>query len=174
MTGSVTRYKKRTKVNVGWLKASISYFRFMYMSQMEKCVEKSNLMRHSPYILQHYSPPDSLNWSIGDSQGRLTDWILHFHQKNHQAKFITAFCVFWINYSSTKVNSEWTRMLSSRMRTVRNSSRLLGGVPVPRGCTWSRGCTCPGGIPGPGGCTWSQGVPAQVLPPVDRQTGVKT
>ena len=33
------------------------------------------------------------------------------------------------------------------MRTVRNSSRLLGG-----GCTWS------GGWPGPGGCTWSWGV----------------
>ena len=38
---------------------------------------------------------------------------------------------------------------------------VLGGVPVPRGCTWS------GGVPGPGGggvylvlmggCTWSQG-----------------
>ena len=61
-------------------------------------------------------------------------------------------------------------MHSSRMCTVRNSSRLLGGVPGPGGCTcW--------GVPGPGG-TWSQGgvsargVPAQVLtpPPVNRMT----
>ena len=31
---------------------------------------------------------------------------------------------------------------------------VLGGVPGPRGCTWSQG-----GVPGPRGCTWSQGVP---------------
>ena len=35
-----------------------------------------------------------------------------------------------------------TRMHSSRMRTVRNSSRLLG-----------EGGTCPGGVPAHGGCT---------------------
>ena len=57
-------------------------------------------------------------------------------------------------------------MHSSRMRTVRNSSRLLGGVPgpggvpvgggvyLPGGCTWSRGCTCRG-------CTWSRGCTCQ-------------
>ena len=46
-----------------------------------------------------------------------------------------------------------TRMHSSRMRTVRNSSRLPGG------CTWSRGVyLVRGGLPGPqGGCTWSPG-----------------
>ena len=38
-------------------------------------------------------------------------------------------------------------MHSSRMPTVRSSSRLLGG------CTWSHG-----GVPGPGGCTWSWGM----------------
>ena len=75
-----------------------------------------------------------------------------------------------------------TRMHSSRMRTVHNNSRLLGGVYlVPGECTWSGGCTWsgwvylvwgggtfPGGVPRPGGCTWSQGgvpgpegVPAQ-------------
>ena len=65
-------------------------------------------------------------------------------------------------------------MHSSRMRTVRNSSRLLGG-------TWSRGVYLPGG------CTWSQGVylvlgctcsggylPRYSPLPVGRQTGVKT
>ena len=45
----------------------------------------------------------------------------------------------------TARNAKQTRMHSSRMRTVRNSSRLRGGIPVP------------GGVPGPGGCTWSQG-----------------
>ena len=64
---------------------------------------------------------------------------------------------------------------------------LVGGVPGPKGCTWSLG-----GVPGPGGvylvpggCTWFQGVylvlgvylvpggvPGQVLPTVDRQTPV--
>ena len=48
-------------------------------------------------------------------------------------------------------------MLSSRMRTVRSSSRISGG------CTWSGGYLVQGvpglgGVPGPGGCTWSQGV----------------
>ena len=65
-------------------------------------------------------------------------------------------------------------MHSSRMRTVRSSGRIsgggsvparggtcLGGVPDPRGCTWSRGVYLilggvpgpGGGVPGPGGCT---------------------
>ena len=67
-------------------------------------------------------------------------------------------------------------MHSSRMRTVRNSSRLPGGylvlrgVPGPGGCTWSWGvylvpgvylvwgCTwSQGGVPGLGGYSWSQG-----------------
>ena len=70
---------------------------------------------------------------------------------------------------------EVTRMHSSRMRTVRSSSRLggvpgLGGVPSVGG-TWSRGVyLVQGGIPGlgdvpgaegvlgPGGCTWSWGM----------------
>ena len=69
-----------------------------------------------------------------------------------------------------------TRMYSSRMRTVRNRSRLRGGLSGPGGCTlsggctWSWGCTWSGGVPGLGGvpgpsgvylvwgCTWSQGV----------------
>ena len=51
---------------------------------------------------------------------------------------------------------------------------LGGGVPGPGGCTWSGGYLVPGGLSGPGGCTWSRGVPAQVLPPVDRHTRVKT
>ena len=71
-------------------------------------------------------------------------------------------------------------MHSSRMRTVYSSGRISGGgctcpevylvrgvpglgrVYLPRGCTWSRGCTylgvylvwrgtCPGGVPGPKG-----------------------
>ena len=63
------------------------------------------------------------------------------------------------------------------MRTVHNSSRLLGGCLVPgEGClvpggvpgpgrdAWSREeCLVPGGVPGPGGAwsggTWSWGVP---------------
>ena len=45
-----------------------------------------------------------------------------------------------------------------------------GGVPGPRGCTWSQGVYLVLGegnflVPGGGGCTWSWGVPAQVLPP---------
>ena len=57
-------------------------------------------------------------------------------------------------------------MHSSRMRTVRNSSRLRrggvpgpGGVPCPGWCIWSGGVPGPGGVylvpgsvPGPGGC----------------------
>ena len=41
------------------------------------------------------------------------------------------------------------------MRTVRNSSRILEGVPGIWGCTWSRGgdVSCLGV-----GCNWSQGV----------------
>ena len=50
------------------------------------------------------------------------------------------------------VEKHITRMHSSRMRTVRNSSRLLGV-----GGTWSWGVYLV-----PGGCTWSRrGVPAQ-------------
>ena len=68
-----------------------------------------------------------------------------------------------------------TRMHSSRMRTVRSSGRISGGVYlVLGGWTWSQG-----GLPGPGGvylvlggcllpgggvCS-SSGVPGQVLPP---------
>ena len=86
--------------------------------------------------------------------------------------------------------TDLTRMHSNRMRIVRSSSRLLGGcVPGPGGvCTWPGGVPGPrGGVPGPRGCIWSQGVylvpggvsgprgvPAQVLPPVDRHTRVKT
>ena len=59
-------------------------------------------------------------------------------------------------------------MHPSRMRTVRHSSRPLGGVPAPRG------------VPAPvGGLLWERGgIPActeaDPPPPVDRQTGVKT
>ena len=41
-----------------------------------------------------------------------------------------------------------TRMYSSRMRTVRSSGRISGGVPGPGGCTWSQGVYMV-----PGGCT---------------------
>ena len=49
------------------------------------------------------------------------------------------------------------------------------GVYLPsRGCTCPvEECTCLGGVYLPRGCT-CLGVPAQVLPPVDRQTRVKT
>ena len=65
-------------------------------------------------------------------------------------------------------------MHSSKMRTA----RLLPVSPSMH-CSGGRGVPGPGGkggVPGPGGgCTWSWGgVPAQVLPPVDRQTRVKT
>ena len=43
-------------------------------------------------------------------------------------------------------------MHSSRMRTVRSSGRISGGVPGPGGCTWSWGVYLV-----PGGCTWSGG-----------------
>ena len=61
------------------------------------------------------------------------------------------------------LNFQATRMHSSRMRTVRNSSRLLGGA-------WSRRGSAPRGpglegVPGPRrvsaprGVAWSRGVP---------------
>ena len=68
-------------------------------------------------------------------------------------------------------------MHSSRMRTVRNSSRLLeggvpgpgGGVPGPRGVYLVQGVYLVlGGVPSPGGDL------PRYSPPVDRQTGVKT
>ena len=62
-----------------------------------------------------------------------------------------------------------TRLHSSRMRTAhvltvshsmlctRGVYLVPGGVPDPRGCTWSRGVDLvQGGVPGPRGCTWSQ------------------
>ena len=51
-------------------------------------------------------------------------------------------------------------MHSSRMRTVRNSSRLLGGCLLPGGISAPGGGTClvPGGVSAPGGA-WSRGVP---------------
>ena len=75
-----------------------------------------------------------------------------------------------------------TRMHSSRMRTVRSSSRLLGGVSAPRGC-----CLLPGGVRSQGGLLWGglllggcllggAGVCLSAYwdttPPVDRHTGV--
>ena len=65
------------------------------------------------------------------------------------------------------------RMHSSRMRTIRNSSRLLGG------CLVLGGVPAPGGVPGPGGCLlrggdWCWGVVSQhalrQTPPVNRMT----
>ena len=77
-------------------------------------------------------------------------------------------------------------MDSSRMRTA----RLLPVSISQHALLWGGGYTCPGvpargGVPAhwgylPGGCVPAQGVylpggvPAQVLPPVDRQTRVKT
>ena len=62
-------------------------------------------------------------------------------------------------------------MHSSRMRTVRNSSRLLGGVPGTGGLPGPRGwdVLVLRGVPGPGG-----GTCPDTSPPVNRQTGVKT
>ena len=60
------------------------------------------------------------------------------------------------------------------MRTVRNSSRLLGGVPGPGGA-WSGGMPVPGGVPAPGGCLFQGGclLPGGgLVSQVDRQTGV--
>ena len=93
-------------------------------------------------------------------------------------------------------------MHSSRMRTVRNSSRLLGdacsggcllqGVPAPGGaCSGGvpalRGCLLQGVGACSGGCLLLEGGRCLLLgeawwypsmhlgrPPVDRQTGVKT
>ena len=63
-------------------------------------------------------------------------------------------------------------MHSSRMHTICNSNHLWGGVPGPRGCTWSQGvylvpgeCTWSRGVPGPGVYLVWGWVPAQVLPP---------
>ena len=60
-----------------------------------------------------------------------------------------------------------TRMHSSRMRTVLNSSRLLGVCMLPGGGACSRGVPAPGGLPAPGGacsrggvCSKGKGVPA--------------
>ena len=60
---------------------------------------------------------------------------------------------FFLQNINKYINKSNARMHSSRMRTVRNSSRLQrGGVPGPGGCTWSRGVyLVPGGVPGPGG-----------------------
>ena len=57
-----------------------------------------------------------------------------------------------------------TRMHSSRIRTVRNSSRLPGGVPAWGGVLAWGVSTCLGGLPAQGvpaqGCTCRGGVPA--------------
>ena len=76
--------------------------------------------------------------------------------------------------------SSWTRMHSSGMRTVRCSGRLPGGVSawrvsarggLPRGSLPSEVSAC-GGVSAQGrGCLPRGGVH---LPPVDRQTLVKT
>ena len=76
-------------------------------------------------------------------------------------------------------------MHSSRMRTIRNSSRLLGGSAPGGACSQgglvsSRdGCLLLGevsalGVGGGGACSWG-GIPActEADPPVGRQTGVK-
>ena len=70
------------------------------------------------------------------------------------------------------VQLDKTRMHSSRMRTVRNRSRLVEGG-------WSATGRVPAlGGSGPGGCLIRVGgIPACTqadLPPLDRQTGVKT
>ena len=81
-----------------------------------------------------------------------------------------------------KLHENVTRMHSSRMRTVRNSSHLLRGVstcfrglPAPggfcsRGVSALEGCLFQAGA-----CSWG-GIPActEADPPVDRQTRVKT
>ena len=66
----------------------------------------------------------------------------------------------------SKTNFQPTRMHSSRMRTIRNFSRLLEGGAC------SLGGACFQGVPAPGG----GGIPActEAHHTVDRQTGVKT
>ena len=72
-----------------------------------------------------------------------------------------------------------TRMHSSRMRTVRNSSRLLG-VPALEGSAPGGGVPAPGRGSVPGGCLLLEGggIPActEADPPLwtEWQTGVKT
>ena len=78
----------------------------------------------------------------------------------------------WTRVSPRLETSVKIRMHSSRMRTIRSSSHISGGlylvpggVPGPGGSTWSRGCTwtwgvylVPGGAPGPGGMYLLSGV----------------
>ena len=69
-------------------------------------------------------------------------------------------------YSHQAKKDQRTRMHSSRMRTVCNSSRLLEGVSAPGRGAWSGG-VCSGGCLVPGGgitaCT-------EADPPVNRMT----
>ena len=73
---------------------------------------------------------------------------------------------FCLHFFSDTESSYITRMHSSRMRTVRSSSRLLGGGICPREGGLPKGGVCPGGcvscIPVCNG--------ANTPPPVDRMT----
>ena len=121
----------------------------------------------------------------GASNGSTTGSMIHFilHLINEVQLLKTKMQRLWVIIEQTpfyvfsnEVMKNYTRMHSSGMRTVRNSSRLLGGVPAPGGVC-SGGCLLPGwgvsalGVSAPGG-----GIPActEADPPVDRQTGVKT
>ena len=124
----------------------------------------------------------------GASNGSTTGSMIHFilllinevqllKTKMQRLWVITEQTPFYV--FSNEVMKNYTRMHSSGMRTVRNSSRLLGGggacsgrcllwgVPAPRvgECLLWWG-SAPGGV--------SQHALRQTPPPVDRQTGVKT
>ena len=96
-------------------------------------------------------------------EDRVAFWFCKKDQENVHDCFPYPGQNFWIRYRvSNRINN--TRMHSSRMRTVRNSSRLLMGVPSPGG-------VCSQGVV----VVVSQHALRQTpLPPLDRQTGVKT
>ena len=161
-----------------------------------------------PWFSQTYKFIESCN-SVGFltieyislQAGFINDYLQDVHRRNYWKSF------FRIHKFMFTKGTNLTRMHSSRMRTARflpispSMHCSEGGVPGPRGCTWSRGYQPGGGVPA-GGCTCpgvylvlggapAQGVPVRgctclgvylVLggtcpgtpPPVDRQTRVKT
>ena len=92
-------------------------------------------------------------------------------------------------YLTLEFSLNYTRMHSRRMRTARLLPYLPactapggvpspgvylvpGGVPGPRGCTWSQGvCLVLGGVPGPRGCTCPGTPPTPLY--TESQTPVK-
>ena len=100
----------------------------------------------------------------GASNGSTTGSMIHFilHLINEVQLLKTKMQRLWVIIEQTpfyvfsnEAMKNYTRMHSSGMRTVRNSSRLLGGR-----------------VPAPGVSQHALRQPPP--PPVDRQTGVKT